>query len=70
MRRSAPPSWGCISADRDPVEGMRELVRFTWRYFLAHPEFLSLLGTENLNKAALPQALASASASCIRRWSA
>ena len=38
--------------DRDPVEGMRELVLFTWRYFLAHPEFLSLLGTENLHKAA------------------
>jgi AcrR family transcriptional regulator len=38
--------------DRDPVDGMRELVLFTWRYFLAHPEFLSLLGTENLHKAA------------------
>ncbi len=37
--------------DRDPVNGMRELVRFTWAYFIAHPEFLSLLGTENLNKA-------------------
>jgi AcrR family transcriptional regulator len=39
-------------ADRDPVEGMRELVLFTWRYFLKHPEFLSLLGTENLHRAA------------------
>jgi AcrR family transcriptional regulator len=39
-------------SDRDPVDGMRELVHFTWRYFLAHPEFLSLLGTENLHKAA------------------
>jgi len=38
--------------DRDPVDGMRELVLFTWRYFVAHPEFLSLLGTENLHKAA------------------
>jgi AcrR family transcriptional regulator len=38
--------------DRDPTDGMRELVLFTWRYFLAHPEFLSLLGTENLHKAA------------------
>ena len=37
--------------ERDPVYGMRELVLFTWRYFLAHPEFLSLLGTENLNRA-------------------
>src|SRR5947209_12275551 len=39
-------------ADRDPADGMRELVLFTWRYFLKHPEFLSLLGTENLHKAA------------------
>jgi AcrR family transcriptional regulator len=39
-------------ADRGPADGMRELVRFTWGYFLAHPEFLSLLGTENLHKAA------------------
>jgi hypothetical protein len=30
---------------------MRELVRFTWRYFIEHPEFLSLLGTENLHRA-------------------
>lgn len=37
--------------DRDPVEGVRELARFTWRYFIDHPEFLSLLGTENLNRA-------------------
>lgn len=37
--------------ERDPVDGMRELARFTWRYFLKHPEFLSLLGTENLLKA-------------------
>ena len=38
-------------SDRDPVEGMRELVHFTWRYYLAHPEFLSLLNTENLHRA-------------------
>jgi AcrR family transcriptional regulator len=37
--------------DRDPVEAMRDLVLFTWRYYLAHPEFLSLLNTENLHKA-------------------
>jgi AcrR family transcriptional regulator len=36
----------------DPVEGMRTLVRFTWDYLMAHPEFLSLLGTENLYHAA------------------
>lgn len=39
-------------ADREPTEGMRELVEFTWGYFILHPEFLGLLGTENLHKAA------------------
>lgn len=37
--------------DLPPVEGMRRLVDFTWRYFLEHPEFLSLLNTENLLRA-------------------
>jgi AcrR family transcriptional regulator len=37
--------------DRDPVDGMRELIRFTWNYFIKHPEFLSLLATENLHQA-------------------
>ena len=37
--------------DLEPNEAMRELVRFTWRYFIEHPEFLSLLGTENLHRA-------------------
>ncbi|MHB2170162.1 TetR/AcrR family transcriptional regulator [Alsobacter sp. R-9] len=36
---------------RDPIEAIRELCHFTWRYFLDHPEFLSLLATENMNKA-------------------
>lgn len=43
---------GLKLADRDPVDGMRELVLFTWQYFIDHPEFLSLLGTENLHRAA------------------
>jgi AcrR family transcriptional regulator len=38
-------------ADLDPEEGMRALCAFTWRYFVAHPEFLSLLNTENLHRA-------------------
>jgi AcrR family transcriptional regulator len=42
---------GLHLADKDPVEGMRELVLFTWQYFIHHPEFLSLLGTENLHHA-------------------
>lgn len=36
---------------REPAEGLRELVQFTFRYFLEHPEFISLLGTENLLQA-------------------
>jgi TetR/AcrR family transcriptional regulator len=36
---------------REPVEGMRQLIRFTWNYFLDHPEFLSILATENQHKA-------------------
>jgi AcrR family transcriptional regulator len=42
---------GLNLAARAPVEGMRELVAFTWNYFIAHPEFLSLLATENLHRA-------------------
>ncbi len=38
--------------DSDPVEGMRKLVLFTWQYFIDHPEFLSLLATENFNRTA------------------
>jgi AcrR family transcriptional regulator len=37
--------------DQHPIDGMRTLVRFTWDYFLTHPEFLSLLATENLHRA-------------------
>jgi AcrR family transcriptional regulator len=36
---------------REPRDAMRELVLFTWRYFLAHPEFLSILATENQHHA-------------------
>jgi AcrR family transcriptional regulator len=38
-------------ADLDPEEGVRRLVAFTWEYYLAHPEFLTLLNSENLHKA-------------------
>ena len=42
---------GLHLTDRDPVDGMTDLVLFTWHYYLAHPEFLSLLNTENLHRA-------------------
>jgi AcrR family transcriptional regulator len=38
-------------AELDPVEAIRRLVAFTWDYYLKHPEFLTLLNTENLHQA-------------------
>jgi AcrR family transcriptional regulator len=35
---------------RDPREALRRLVEFTWNYYLEHPEFMTLLATENLHK--------------------
>ena len=35
----------------DPLEAIRTLVAFTWRYYLAHPEFLALLNSENMHRA-------------------
>jgi AcrR family transcriptional regulator len=35
----------------DPAEGIRRLVAFTWDYYLKHPEFLTLLNSENLHRA-------------------
>ena len=35
----------------DPPEAIRRLVAFTWNYYLEHPEFLSLLNSENLHRA-------------------
>ncbi|HMM84008.1 MAG: TetR/AcrR family transcriptional regulator [Gammaproteobacteria bacterium] len=35
----------------DPIEAIRRLIAFTWNYYIEHPEFLSLLGTENLHRA-------------------
>jgi AcrR family transcriptional regulator len=34
-----------------PVEALRTLVTFTWTYYLKHPEFLTLVNSENLHKA-------------------
>ena len=47
-----------ISAERaldlhalHPVDGVRRFIAFTWTYYLDHPEFISLVNTENLYKA-------------------
>jgi AcrR family transcriptional regulator len=34
-----------------PIEAIRKLIAFTWSYFLHHPEFLTLLNSENLHRA-------------------
>jgi AcrR family transcriptional regulator len=34
----------------EPRAALRRLVQFTWNYFLAHPEFMTLLNSENLHK--------------------
>ncbi len=35
----------------EPLEALRTLVTFTWNYYLKHPEFLTLVNSENLHKA-------------------
>lgn len=37
--------------DLAPAEAVRKLTEFTWNYYLAHPEFLTLLNSANLHKA-------------------
>lgn len=37
--------------DLPPVDGVTRLVEFTWNYYLAHPEFMTLLNSENLHRA-------------------
>jgi AcrR family transcriptional regulator len=38
-------------ADLEPEAAIRRLVTFTWDYYLAHPEFMTLLSSENLHQA-------------------
>jgi len=42
---------GLRLSDLEPREGMRRLIAFTWNYYLKHPEFLTLLNSENLHRA-------------------
>ena len=42
---------GLRLGDLEPAEGMRRLIAFTWNYYLKHPEFLTLLNSENLHQA-------------------
>jgi AcrR family transcriptional regulator len=34
----------------DPLQAIETLVAFTWNHYLAHPEFLALLNSENLHR--------------------
>jgi AcrR family transcriptional regulator len=44
---------GALQLDEvDPVEAIRRLVSFTWHYYITHPEFITLLNSENLHQAA------------------
>ena len=42
---------GLRLGDLEPAEGLRRLIAFTWNYYLKHPEFLTLLNSENLHQA-------------------
>lgn len=33
-----------------PAQAIKRLTRFTWEYYIAHPEFLTLLNSENLHQ--------------------
>jgi AcrR family transcriptional regulator len=35
----------------EPLKAIERLVRFTWAYFVEHPEFMMMLNSENLHKA-------------------
>lgn len=37
--------------DLEPSLAVRRLIEFTWNYYLAHPEFMTLLNSANLHKA-------------------
>jgi AcrR family transcriptional regulator len=37
--------------DLEPALAVRRLIEFTWNYYLAHPEFMTLLNSANLHRA-------------------
>ncbi len=36
--------------DAQPVESLKAVIRFVWRYYRKHPEFVTLLNNENLHQ--------------------
>ena len=59
FRRTLEDAYGAFRAAEaalrieqdDPVTAFRRLVTFTWEYYLANPEFITLVNSENLHKA-------------------
>ena len=37
-------------ADSDPLDALRAVIRFMWVHYQKHPEFITLLNTENLHR--------------------
>ena len=35
----------------EPVEAVKKLIEFIWSYYIEHPEFISLINSENLHQA-------------------
>ena len=48
---SARPRSTLHLTDLPPAEAVRRLTEFTWNYYLEHPEFLTLLNSDNLHRA-------------------
>ncbi len=59
FQRTLEDAYGAIRAAEaelkieqdDPITALRRLVTFTWEYYLANPEFITLVNSENLHKA-------------------
>jgi len=59
FRRTLEDAYGAFRAAEanlrieqdDPLTALKRLVTFTWEYYLANPEFITLVNSENLHKA-------------------
>lgn len=59
FRRTLEDAYGAFRAAEaelrieqdDPITALKRLMTFTWTYYLANPEFITLVNSENLHKA-------------------
>ena len=51
MAPSARPKPPLKIEQDEPITALKRLVTFTWEYYLANPEFITLVNSENLHKA-------------------